>query len=505
MTGPDLIDIDFHDSDSEDADQSRRPEVNLTPVRAQWLPPGLGFNIQVAVPADMVTSLQIPTSPRTDIEPTMDVQQLPQPVVSADDTQPDILPSSHRFPATALADTSADEFLSSGIVAGAGHGPGGSGQIDQTPVPRLPTFLPAAAAATPSVPSARTLPAGVRSCHVPAQQTRCRTPHDKTVLRHFSGPALTHTSESIAAQAAGGDDALQVPTDDAAPSKPRQKRSSDTPGKARKSKQDKRTPKQQRDNALKAFPHHFPVSIERDLDEASVLQIIDPITPLHLSADDFTTAKAKPRVWIAKLMSTYNAPAATMPIRWEALLRVEGDKWEDYFQAMIKVAMSKNPKPELLQAVCTTLFRMVIAAHDTTVDVNAGVRDGGAGQELDLELTCIARLEAIIEAMQSLAIVRHDVIMGRGLHSLVGNPKEFAAKKVSNKRGNEVRKPKYRSLVNQSKIVDDVESETQQVADVAGNASDNSGVETDLQTLQAECDALPPAGQGKDREEENED
>nr|OQO24213.1 hypothetical protein B0A51_07604 [Rachicladosporium sp. CCFEE 5018] len=240
MTSPDLIYNDLPDSDPQDANCSRGPDLELTPRRIQWLPPGLGFNTQVAVPADMVLTLRVPASQRTDMEPVSEVQQLPQLAEGTDDTQPDDSHSSHRFPASALADTSADELLAP------------------------------------------------------------------------------------------------------APSKVRQKRSSDTPGEARKPKQDKRTPKQQRDDASKLFPQPFP-------------------------------------------------------------------------------------------AVCTTLYQMVISAHDTIVDVNADIRDGGAGLDPDLELTCVARFEAIIEAKDCLAIIRHDVIMGRNLHSLVGNPKEFAAKKVSNK------------------------------------------------------------------------
>ncbi|OQO05671.1 hypothetical protein B0A48_09763 [Cryoendolithus antarcticus] len=262
LTSPDLIDNNFHDCDSEDADQSRGPETNLTPARTQWLPPGLGFNTQIAGPADIVSSLHASASQRPNIEPVSDGQQLPQLVEDTDDTQPEASLSPHRFPATALVDTSADDLLAPGLAAGARHGPGNSGQIDQTLVPSLsaplqqaqgqlketptasglPAFLSTAPNGTASVPAARTPPAGVRSCPVPAQQTLCRTPHDKTVLRRFSGPALTHATDSIAAQAAGGDDVLQDSTDDPAPSKAWQKRSIDIPGKARKPKHDKWTP-----------------------------------------------------------------------------------------------------------------------------------------------------------------------------------------------------------------------------------------------------------------------
>nr|OQO18384.1 hypothetical protein B0A51_13184 [Rachicladosporium sp. CCFEE 5018] len=200
--------------------------------------------------------------------------------------------------------------------------------------------------------------------------------------------------------------------------------------------------------ALQSSPEKYNTDVHRDFTEAAALDVISPVIALQQQIDNRADAMANSREWVAKIMRTFNArmPSPAMPKDWAIELQPEWNQWETTHADRIGALLSHHQQPDLLQAGATILFHAVIETHGVTADGRAGVRRSGVRFPPDLSLSCVGRLKEIVQAMETLAHVRHDVIMGKAIPQLIADPRRYLATKISQRWDIEVAKEKYSHL-----------------------------------------------------------
>ncbi|OQO09577.1 hypothetical protein B0A48_04979 [Cryoendolithus antarcticus] len=201
-------------------------------------------------------------------------------------------------------------------------------------------------------------------------------------------------------------------------------------------------------SAVQSPSEQYSTDVHRDFTKSAALDVISPVMPLQQQIDDRTEAMANSREWVARIMRTFNARMSplAMPKDWAIELQPEWDQWETNHADRIRNMLSHDQQADLLQARATILFHDVVQTHGVTADGRADVRRSGVRFPPDLSLNCVGRLQEIVQAMETLAHVRHDVILGKAMPELIADPCRYAATKISQRWDIEVAKEKHSHL-----------------------------------------------------------
>ncbi|OQO09431.1 hypothetical protein B0A48_04829 [Cryoendolithus antarcticus] len=193
-------------------------------------------------------------------------------------------------------------------------------------------------------------------------------------------------------------------------------------------------------------------NITSTLSLADASKIATYISPLHIvGKDDWVAVKADKINGIKALMDAFNVPLPTEPPSKENKPFPEEMKplWLHNqtiaYNANMK-SITTHPHSRFLESCCTVAWYMLIEAHDTKANPNAGPRQCGT-MTVNTKMKCSDRLQAMVDAIAGGALVRQDVTSGQRIPDFIANPKAFASKKTVNQRNNAGRKEKFRDLI----------------------------------------------------------
>lgn len=152
--------------------------------------------------------------------------------------------------------------------------------------------------------------------------------------------------------------------------------------------------------------------------------------------DDIDDVMAHREHWIRAIMSAFDKPYSPTPTLQSFKHHVENfGPWQEkqYQEAMKEISKDKTGK--LVEAVATVVYSRVVRSHQAN-----GLEQGCQSLICNRSLKCSARLEKCIEAIEKLAIIRHDVVKNRRIVELVANPGHLMKRKEDNKFNAEGRK-----------------------------------------------------------------
>ncbi|KAK6440662.1 hypothetical protein LTR95_003110 [Oleoguttula sp. CCFEE 5521] len=209
------------------------------------------------------------------------------------------------------------------------------------------------------------------------------------------------------------------------------------------------------DNAAQAPQQQWPAintNITSTLSLAYASKIATYISPLQIiGKDDWVAVKADKINGIKALMDAFNASLPSEPPSKENKPFPEEMKplWLHNqtiaYNANMK-SITTHPHSRFLESCCTVAWFMLIEAHNTEANPNAGPRQCGT-MTVNTKLKCSERLQAMVDAIAGGALVRQDVTSGQRIPDFIANPKAFASKKTVNQRNNAGRKEKFRDLI----------------------------------------------------------
>ncbi|KAK6441035.1 hypothetical protein LTR95_002742 [Oleoguttula sp. CCFEE 5521] len=201
--------------------------------------------------------------------------------------------------------------------------------------------------------------------------------------------------------------------------------------------------------------HQWPTintSITSTLSLADASKIATYISPLQIvGKDDWVAVKADKINGIKALMDAFNVPLPTEPPSKENKPFPEEMKplWLHNQTIAYNTNMKSittHPHSRFLESCCTVAWYMLIEAHDTGANPNAGPRQCGS-MTVNTKMKCSDRLQAMVDAIAGGALVRQDVTTGQRIPDFVANPKAFASKKTVHQRNNAGRRDEFRDLI----------------------------------------------------------
>nr|OQO24108.1 hypothetical protein B0A51_09298 [Rachicladosporium sp. CCFEE 5018] len=213
------------------------------------------------------------------------------------------------------------------------------------------------------------------------------------------------------------------------------------------------------DDAAQASNPQWPAidtNITSTLSLADASKFATYISPLQIvGRDDWVAVKADKINGIKALMDAFNVPLPTEPPSKENKPFPEEMKplWLHNqtiaYNANMK-SITTHPHSRFLESCCTVAWYMLIEAHNTDANPNAGPRQCGT-MTVNTKMKCSVRLQAMVDAIAGGALVRQDVTTGQRIPDFVANPTAFASKKTVNQRNNAGRKEKFRDLIKKRK------------------------------------------------------
>nr|OQO24215.1 hypothetical protein B0A51_07606 [Rachicladosporium sp. CCFEE 5018] len=193
-------------------------------------------------------------------------------------------------------------------------------------------------------------------------------------------------------------------------------------------------------------------NITTTLSLADASKIATYISPLQIKGkDDWVAVKADKLNGIKALMDAFNVPLPTEPP--SKATKPFPEKMKPLWLQNQTIAYNANmesitlhPHSRFLESCCTVAWYMLIEAHNTDANPNAGPRQCGT-MTVNTKMKCSVRLQAMVDAIAGGALVRQDVTTGQRIPDFVANPTSFASKKTVNQRNNAGRKEKFRDLI----------------------------------------------------------
>jgi hypothetical protein len=134
-------------------------------------------------------------------------------------------------------------------------------------------------------------------------------------------------------------------------------------------------------------------------------------------------------------MSAFDKPYSAVPVvKGFGPLLPQFKPRQDEQYSLVMREIESDQIGNLVEAAATCVYSKIVHIHTTR-----SLKAGGSSFHYDPKLTCSGRLTRCVEAIEKLAIIRHDVITNTRILELIANPAWMMDRKEENKIQNDTK------------------------------------------------------------------